>query len=84
MESYMIDSQDRKGTPETAAQTQASRVRQILRLQEAILLEEKAKREAAESKITQPASPSLGGPVEQKPHDPNVLFEQDKDGPIPF
>ena len=56
----------RKNTPETMALTQTERARQILRLQEAILLEEKARREKV------------------KNHNPNALFEKDRNGKIPF
>ncbi len=44
----MKDSQIHRHTAETLANTQAERTRQILRLQEVILLQEKAKREKAE------------------------------------
>lgn len=79
----MKDLPVRKSTPETVARTQAERARQILRLQEAILLEQKARIDAV--RATEP--PTLPQDEPQTPEVPIVPYDPNssmKDDSIPF
>lgn len=74
----------RKNTPETAAKTLAEKLRQVLALQEAILLEQRARLDAARA-VEPPTLPqdalSLPEAPLIAPFNPNRLIRDDS---IPF